>query len=267
MASAFGGQRSIQLSYGCVGEPTSIARPHAPALLCRHGRFSGFGRRGGRLGAIGAQVLDRAAPAFGSPRLADIAAVQDQPVMGMDAERRGRRLVQLEFDRQHRLALGQPGAVADAEDMRVDREGLLPEGGVEHHIGGLAPDPRQALERGAILGHFAAIVVDQHLRQRDDVLGLGVEQADRLDVLFQPLFAQLQHLLRRIDLGEQGAGRLVDADIGRLRRQRDRDDQRIGVAIFQLGLGMRVRLRQPVIELDDIGLLHGRYRPSTSPMR
>ncbi len=33
VASAFGGQRSIQLSYGCVGEPTSIVQTTTPAFL------------------------------------------------------------------------------------------------------------------------------------------------------------------------------------------------------------------------------------------
>ncbi len=122
--------------------------------------------------------------------------------MRVQPERGGGRLVQLQLDRQHRLALGQAGAVADAEDVRVDREGLVAESGVEHDIGGLAPDTGQSLQIGALLWHLAAIVVDQHLRQGDDVLGLGVEQADRLDMGFEPLLAQIEHLLRRIDLGE-----------------------------------------------------------------
>ena len=44
------------------------------------------------------------------------------------------------------------------------------------------PTPGQLLERVAIARHFAAMLVEQDLRQRDDVLRLHVEKADRADV-------------------------------------------------------------------------------------
>ena len=43
------------------------------------------------------------------------------------------------------LTRREAGAVADAEDVSVDREGLLAERGVEDDIGGLAPDARKFL--------------------------------------------------------------------------------------------------------------------------
>jgi len=71
----------------------------------------------------------------------------------------------------------------------------LPEPAVEHDIGGLAADSRQLDQFFAAVGHFSAILVDQQLAERDDVLRLGVEQADGLDVLLEPVFAQREHLL------------------------------------------------------------------------
>ena len=38
------------------------------------------------------------------------------------------------------------------------------------------------------------MVVDQRLAERDDVLGLGVEQTDGFDRVSQRFFAQIDHL-------------------------------------------------------------------------
>ena len=186
--------------------------------------------------------------------------------MGMDPERRRRLLLQLLLHRQHGLPRRQPGAVADPENMRVDREGLRAKGTVHHDIGGLAPDPGQLDQLVAVRRHRAIIVGDQHLRQRDHVFGLGVVEADRLDMLLQSLEPQIDHLLRCLHLGEQPAGRLVDADIGRLRRQRHRDHQLIGVAIGKLGLRRRIVGGEARVEFENIGFFHGALsRPALGP--
>jgi hypothetical protein len=92
-------------------------------------------------------------------------------------------LVELRLDLIDGLAGGEAGPVADAEDMRVDREGLLAEGGIEHDIRGLTADAGKLLQLFAGMRDPAAMPVDQGLAKQDDVLGLGVEQADRLDCL------------------------------------------------------------------------------------
>ena len=58
----------------------------------------------------------------------------------------------------------------------------------------------------------------QLLGQGDDILRLGVKQADRLDVPFQLLLAQRDHLLGREHFGEQQPRSLVHANIGGLCR-------------------------------------------------
>ena len=40
------------------------------------------------------------------------------------------------------VAACQPGAIADSENMRIDRNGGLPERAVEHHVGGFSTDAR-----------------------------------------------------------------------------------------------------------------------------
>ena len=149
-----------------------------------------------------------------------------------------------------------PVRLRDPEDVRVDRDGRLAEGDVEHDVGGLAADARQLLQLVAFSRYLAAEFVDQDARRGDHVLRLGVEQADGLDVLLEALLAEFEHCLRRFHLGEQRAGRLVDPDVGRLRRQRDRDQQRVRIHIFELGLRRRVGFRQAAVEFENVCFFH-----------
>lgn len=61
----------------------------------------------------------------------------------MCAEAKGcRRLfVELLFNRQWRFAFGEAGAISNAEDVCVDREGFGTECRVHHDIGGFASYP------------------------------------------------------------------------------------------------------------------------------
>ena len=86
-------------------------------------RPQSLGRRGLRLEP--APLGDDAAIAFGLPRLADIAAVKDQPVVGVEQVLLRHHLEQPHLDLERRLARREAGAVGDAEDMRVDRDGRL----------------------------------------------------------------------------------------------------------------------------------------------
>ena len=57
--------------------------------------------------------------------------------------------------------VAQARAVGDAEYVRVDRDGFLAEGDVEHHIGTLAADTRQRLQRFAAARNFSAMLRHQ----------------------------------------------------------------------------------------------------------
>src|SRR5829696_5708638 len=102
--------------------------------------------------------------------------------------------VELFLDLKWCLAGGEPGAIADAENVRVDCNGRLAEGDVENDIGGLAPYTGQRLQRFARRRHLAAMLLDQLLRQRDDILGLSAVEADSLDVVAHLRLAELDHL-------------------------------------------------------------------------
>jgi hypothetical protein len=69
------------------------------------------------------------------------------------------------------------------------------------------------------------MLVEQHLAGGEDVLRLGLEQADAADVRGEAVLAQGEHLLRRIGHGKQGGGGQVDALVGGLRRQHHGNQQ------------------------------------------
>ena len=166
---------------------------------------------------------------------------------------------------QRRLAGREAGAVTDAEDMGVHRDGRLAEGCVEDDIGRLAADAGQALQRLAAVGHGAAMLSDENLREPDDIARLGVEQPDSADVVAHTVHAEREHGFRRVGGREEAACRLVDARIGRLGRQHDGYQQRIGVDVVQLALRLRQGDRQAVEEGLDLRLLHAFGRGVRKP--
>ena len=98
--------------------------------------------------------------------------------------------------------------------------------------------------------------VDQRLAERDDILRLGVEQADGLDGLTEPFLAEINHLARGLDMLEEWFRGDVHARIGRLRRQHDGNEQLVGARRFELGRGRGVRLGQPPEEFENLVALH-----------
>ena len=84
--------------------------------------------------------------------------------MRVAAERLRNDLFELGLDLIDRLPGREARAVADSEDVRVDRERLLAERGVEDDVGGLAADAWKFLEMFSISRHLAAEPVDQRLR-------------------------------------------------------------------------------------------------------
>ncbi|MNI91457.1 hypothetical protein D3C73_1491200 [compost metagenome] len=62
----------------------------------------------------------------------------EQIILGYEPE-------QFFLDFQYRLAWSDTGAIADPENMRVDRHGGLAEGCIEYHVGGLAANTGQRL--------------------------------------------------------------------------------------------------------------------------
>jgi len=183
-------------------------------------------------------------------------------VVRVAAERLGYDLLELGFHVVDRLARREARAVADAIDVRVHGERLLAERRVEDDVGGLATDASERLELLPGARDLAAVVRDQRLAKRNDVLRLGVEQADGLDRIAQPVLAEVDHLLRLFYALEQRPRRDVDARVGRLGREDDGDEQLVWIGGFQLGGGRGVCLGKPLEELKNLVALH--REPTTS---
>ncbi|MCY1401906.1 hypothetical protein D9M71_170330 [compost metagenome] len=109
--------------------------------------------------------------------------------------------------------------------MRVDSHGQLTECRIEYHIGGFAADAGQGFQLFAGLRHFAGMALDQQAAGFDHVFRFAVVQADGLDVLRQSLDTQGMDRCRGIGDREQFGGGLVDADVGRLRRENHGNQQ------------------------------------------
>ena len=107
----------------------------------------------------------------------------------------------------------------------------------------LRPTPGSASSASRVRGTCPPCSATSFLRQRDDVLRLGAIEPDGLDQFAHALFAERRHLLRRVGRREQRRRRLVDAGVGRLRRQHHRDQQRERIDVLQLAL--RLRHRRP----------------------
>ena len=91
------------------------------------------------------------------------------------------RSLQLPLYRVRCLSVGQAQPVSDPEDVGIHRHGGLDPQLVEHHAGCLATDTGQGLQRLAVQGDLAAVLVDQDPGQGQDVLRLVPEQPDRAD--------------------------------------------------------------------------------------
>src|SRR6185503_17354362 len=128
-----------------------------------------------------AEVGNQAPLAQRATRNADIAAVQNQPMVGMEPVLRWHHLIELHLDLEGCLAGRHAGPVTYAEDVGIDRNRGFAEGDVENDVGGLAADAGQRLQRLAHARDLATMLLDELPRQRHHVLRLGAKQANGLD--------------------------------------------------------------------------------------
>ncbi len=190
-------------------------------------------------------------------------------MMRIGQELLGHALEQQRLDLGRRVPDRQAGAVGDAKDMRVDRQGRFAEGDVQHHVRRLPADAGQGLERLARLRHLAAMLLDQDAAGGEQVLRLAAEEADRLDRLLERRQAEGEHLLRRRCDREQPARRLVDAAVGRLGREQHRRKQLEHARVFELAARVRIGVAQRREEGNDRGVVHARpaMRAAQEPAR
>lgn len=170
------------------------------------------------------------------------------------------------FDRVHVFSDRDPGAISDTKDVCINRlRGHTPPH-IQNHIGRLAPDPGKRLKRRAGIWNDTAIILDQNAAELDDVLGLLPIQTDGLDVFNQTLFTKRKHLFRRIRDLEQRTCRLVDANIGGLRRQCHSHNQRIGIHMLKLAFRLWLCRVKAVKDRTDLVISQLLYHADAMPV-
>ena len=177
--------------------------------------------------------------AFGMAGHADVAAVQDKPVMGFVHEVAGNEFQQLLFGGQRRFGIdGKPYAGGDTEDMGIDGHiGLLIDDGGDD-IGGFAAHAGQLHQLVDGHGHLAMKFVHQHIGHTDEVFGLvvGIGNASyQGKQLVEAGPGQVGGV--GIALKQGGSGH-IDPLVGTLGRKDDGYEQLVGIVVQQLRLGI-----------------------------
>ena len=106
------------------------------------------------------------------------------------------------------------------------------------------------------------MLLEEDLRQADDVLCLHAVKTDRLNVFFQPGNAELHDFLwsNREELSSGEVHRFV----GGLRREHHRDQKLERAAVLELGGGIRIRFAEPAEDLRALLQVHRRRRERIS---
>ena len=123
--------------------------------------------------------------------------MQNQPVVGIFLVFIRGDTEQFFFNFNDRFAWRQAGAVAETEDVRIDRDRGLAKGRVEYDIGRFAADTGQGFELAATLGNLTKVLFQQNAASGNDVFCLGVVETNGLDVLTQTFDAKHEHFFRR----------------------------------------------------------------------
>ena len=131
-----------------------------------------------------AEVGDEAGAAARFARDANVAPVQDEPVVRVQQVFRWYARHQAFFDGKYGFARRDAGAVGNTKDVGIDRHYWLTEGGVQNDVRGFATNAGEFFQRGAVGRHCAAVFVDEYLAGFEDVRRFGVVEADGFDEVF-----------------------------------------------------------------------------------
>src|SRR5690606_15575586 len=131
---------------------------------------------------------------------------------------------------------------SQAGDVRVYRDGGFLEGVGKHDVGGLPADAWQRDQFVERAWHGSTVSLDEDTAGCNEVPRLGAEQADGPDVRLYLVWSSNGEPLGTRERLEQRRGRLVDADVGCLRREHGGHQELEGIAEVELGPGVRIEL-------------------------
>ena len=179
----------------------------------------------GRLCVMPAVLADGAVWAVGLLGLAHIAAVKQNPMMGVEAQRGGDVARERLLDLERRLATRQAYAPRHAKHVSVDGYRRLAKHGPKHYVGCLAAHTGQAGEFGHRAGHLTAEVLNEFYGQVVQVARFAVGVRHTFDVLEDIVGTGGSHGLRSGVGGKEAGGDHVDASVGALCREHNSHQQ------------------------------------------
>lgn len=159
---------------------------------------------------------------------------------------------ELRFDLLGRVVVagGESEPMRDAEDVRVHGDALGIAKRLRHDdVRGLAADARKACQLIHRARHYAAEVGDHGLRAPDDLLGLGAEEPERMDDLFDAGERGVRQCVGIGEFGEQDRRHLVDGGVGALRREDDGDGKRERIHVVERACALAVALEHAPFDL------------------
>lgn len=142
--------------------------------------------------------------------------MQDQLVVGVFFVFVWCDLEQFLFDFEYGFVWCQVGLVVEFENVCVDGDGWLVEGGVEDYIGCFLVYFRECFEGGMVGWDFVVMLVEQDVVGGDDVICFGLIEVDGFDVVVEFFDIECQYLFWGWCIGEEVGGCFVDFDIGGL---------------------------------------------------
>ena len=203
-----------------------------------------------RFRLVRTNLPQHAPPAFGLARLADVAPVQNQPVVRVAQEPFG-ATTRMSSSSTSRGVL--PGAIPSRLATRNTWVSTAivgsPNAVLRTTLAVLRPTPGRASSAARSRGVSPPCYSLDRARKRDDVPRLRAIKPDRLDPLGERLLAKRRHFLPAYRRRRNSARvALLTAGVGRLRRQHHGHQQREGIDVLEFAL-------------------RGRHRPPTSARR
>ena len=137
------------------------------------------------LKALGAEGVEGTLGAEGTEALADIATVEEEPMVGIGGLACWGVLeeVLLYLVGGGAATGNESEAMAHAIDVGIDGHSVHAEGDCLHDVGGLASYAREAQQVVHAAGYLAMVVGDEHLGELHEVTCLGAGVGDATDVL------------------------------------------------------------------------------------
>src|SRR4029077_5285653 len=149
----------------------------------------------------------------------------------------------------------QSQALRHAEHVRVDRNGLLTERIAQDDVRRLEADSGQGHERRARPRYFAAVLVEERVRHRDDRAGLRAVEAGGADLFLEDGRARSSVVVRGPVLFEKGGRDLIHALVRALCGENGRDEQFEWIPEVEGDLGVGIGFLQRANDLAGPGSL------------